>query len=129
VASVCLVDPATLLLHHTDVMYNLLYKKRNSSSLERVLDYVMRGDGFFYIHLRHSFTWHQNLIFLDEISAPLRVVLSDADQVIPVKQIEAYAKSASQPVTVLKNTDHGGFSIDSAHTAWLVDELSGLVVD
>ena len=114
-------------------MYNLLYKQHdNSNSLDRVLNYVMRGDEFFYLHLRNSFTWHCNLLLLESIpNVPLGIILSDADNVIPVNQIATYIQSVlpKQPVTILKSCDHGGFSIDSEQREIVLKQIANVIVD
>lgn len=122
-----LADPACLLLHHIDVLNNMIYKVPSTSHLDRVLEFIMRSDYFFQKHLRNEFHWHENILFIEDVQKdiPLLVIVSDGDQVIPSKSILKYLEEKkpiheNMKVLILPNhAEHAEFLVHS--------ELGGLV--
>ncbi|KAH9256010.1 hypothetical protein BASA81_005786 [Batrachochytrium salamandrivorans] len=93
VASVGLIDPASVLLHSTDVLVNILYHQPLPNSVEYTLDYIMRAEVSLQHNLRRQFYWFQNILFLEEIATaqvPTFVCLSDTDQLVPIDEIKQY---------------------------------------
>jgi len=136
-----LIDPASLLLHIPQVLMNILYR-RSSSAFERLLDYLIREELFFYAHARRHFYWFANVLFLEDVpNIPVLVVLSERDDIIPVKRTLAYvegfnrghrlanAKPGTGPVDLVyfENTVHGGFLASEAHTSTLVHAVDDVM--
>jgi pimeloyl-ACP methyl ester carboxylesterase len=131
VAGVGLLDPASMFLHYSDVLYSILYKQPRSP-YERFMGYLIREELFFNAHARRHFFWYRNIVFLEDIATgiiPVLVVLSDQDEIVPVRRTLEYVQKynagqrlrlpeqgvvceePSGPVDLifLQDCDHGGF--------------------
>lgn len=127
-AGVVLLDPACLLLHHTKIVFNILYRQP-AQAVERFMDYFIKTELFFNAHARRHFFWYVNILFLEDIDTltkPTMVLLSEDDEMLPIAECVDYIKAYNQgtrlasqshthppggPVELLylEQCEHGGF--------------------
>jgi pimeloyl-ACP methyl ester carboxylesterase len=142
VRGLVLLDPACLLLHLPSVLTNILYRGA-SNSFERFLNYLIREELFFNAHARRWFFWYANALFLEDVDTaevPTMVLLSEQDEIIPVKATRAYVLgynagarldapvSAGAPVDLLylERTVHGGFLSTTEQVGLVVKRIDAL---
>lgn len=116
VSSLALLDPACLFLHYPNVLFSILYKQPYNA-FERAAHFVIREELFWNYHARRHFFWYANVLFLEDVTVPVLVVLSEDDIVVPVKPgkvyVEEYCETKKTEHAVklvyLNGCEHGGW--------------------
>jgi len=143
VKGLALLDPACVLLHLPSVLCNILYRGANNS-FDKLLNYVVREELFFNAHARRHFFWFANALFFEDIATervPTFIVLSELDEIIPVKKTLDYVKQYNQgrrladpvspgaPINLLylENVVHGGFLVSDDHVDKVVSGIDNVV--
>ena len=118
IAGLVLVDPISLLLQHSDVAYNFIYRVSQAAA-ETFFEWIAREQGI-ALSLSRNFHWFDNvfpMIFHDEGSTsffpaklPVVVFLSEGDCIVPTTRIQKFmGKTGGVDVRVMPGLDHGGF--------------------
>jgi pimeloyl-ACP methyl ester carboxylesterase len=121
VAGLILCDPISLLLQHSDVAYNFIYRPSQAAA-EIFFQWIAREQGI-ALSLGRNFHWFDNvfpMITHPEGSGGVRffpkeldvlVFCSERDCIVPTKLIREFLEmgTGSGEVVVMPGLDHGGF--------------------
>ena len=122
-AGLVLCDPISLLLQHSDVAYNFVYRP-SLAAAEIFFEWIAREQGI-ALTLGRNFHWFDNVFplvpdvernggasvrFFPRALAT-RVFLSERDCIVPTKRIAGLLgeKDGNVEVSVMPELDHGGF--------------------
>lgn len=123
VAGVGLLDPACLFLHHPKALHSIVYKQPDNA-VERAMHFLFRSELHWNFHVRRNFFWYANVLFLESCgTAPVLVVLSEKDVIVPVaagkSYVESYADANNDTHKVqlvyLPGCEHGEFLFNEPH--------------
>ena len=90
VASLLLIDPVSILLHHPDVAYNFVYRKPKMANEWLLWYFASRDMGISHAMSRHFF-WSDNILWKEDLEGrKVGVVLSADDQIVNAREVWRY---------------------------------------
>jgi pimeloyl-ACP methyl ester carboxylesterase len=137
-----LVDPISLLLQHSDVAYNFIYR-RSQAAAEAFFEWIAKEPGV-ALSLSRNFHWFDNVFPMIQSSddeetggavvgffpgdLPVVVFLSEGDCIVPTARIQRFlaGKGGSTDLLVMPGLDHGGFLFNKYWLDTVLKTLIGL---
>jgi pimeloyl-ACP methyl ester carboxylesterase len=123
IAGLVLVDPISLLLQHSDVAYNFIYRTSQAAA-ESFFEWIAREQGV-ALSLARNFHWFDNVFPMvcseedDEGTVgffpgkwPVAVFLSERDCIVPTARIQRFLGATAKDgveLHIMPGLDHGGF--------------------
>ncbi len=103
IARASFLDPVVFLLAKSDVAYNFLYRRPESSSQSLMNFFAAKELGVAYTLARH-FVWHEIMLWADELdfAQGAAVVLSGRDSIVPAHCVRLYFEAYNRRISHLK---------------------------
>jgi pimeloyl-ACP methyl ester carboxylesterase len=135
VAGLVFLDPICFCLHMPRLTQSFVYHKPDPGTIS----YVVRTDVIVNWTIQRSFPWAWIALFIEQITVPCAIFLSDDDALVPALKIEAYLKRKGLPVqddknssldfyaqhrmstTIFRGGGHGCFTETPDHTVPLIE--------
>lgn len=89
VAAALFLDPICYCLHHPRLTKNFVYSRPDPGTVS----FMIRTDMIINWTIQRAFPWAWISLFVDQVSCPCTVFLSDDDALVPAKKVESYFRS------------------------------------
>jgi len=144
IAGLVLVDPISLLLQHSDVAYNFIYRTSRAAA-ETFFEWIAREQGV-ALSLARNFHWFDNvfpMICSEDFGEkqdggtvgffpgkwPVAIFLSEGDCIVPTARIQRFLSGTGKDgveLHVMPGLDHGGFLFNKYWLDTVLKTLIGL---
>jgi len=128
--SFVMVDPISLLLHRSEVLWNFLYKMRYASPegiRQKVLDFVLKNDLNVSYRLRRCFFWHKNILWIEDLpdNLPHMFFIGGQDEYIPAEDVKHYIERHGKASVVYEpEAKHGNFVMKTKYRELVINTVA-----
>eukprot|EP00210_Caulerpa_lentillifera_P001940 g1863.t1 len=116
VASLCLIDPVCCAMHNPKLLTNFVYSQLSYESCEKflgsLLTWTLSHDPSISASVCRYFYWSLLNLWPEDIHDRTLLVLSDADSIVPVDDIQTIFKTSSAKILSHPSHQHAGFVLD-----------------
>ena len=133
VAALTVIDPICAMMHHSTVSEAFVYKPVGPNVRIAAEEYFIRRELFTSNVIARRLRWHEAALWPADCvpSKPTLVVLSEADEIVPVNAIRDCASSwraraRGVQLLSLPGLGHGGWIVDSKAAKRIADRVRAL---